>query len=256
MADTDERLTIASDVDSDVPLVPAGHPMGALDIPIPEITTYEPMIRENMARPVLPHRRITDLQAEIDELGRLGVTSEYKEKQLHRVPDWPVVERVPLILEHCRGQRVLNVGCASGDLHRYIQAVAVSVVGIDHDACGHPGDIWVDLDDYLAVQSVFWPSCDVIVCGEVLEHLLNPGLILARLRGHAAKLLVSVPNAFAGSGQHWLQRGWINVNKDHTAWYCPQTLKTLLEKCGYTISQGYWYGGPPKWAEGMIVIAS
>lgn len=189
-----------------------------------------------------------------------GVDEAYAAKQLHRVPEMRVVDRAAFILERCRGRNVLNVGCASGPLHEAIAQVARRVRGVDKDPCTHGDCLRADLDDpWCPDLAALWrlPGVEVVILGEVVEHLCNPGFLLSRLRQYfpEATILLTVPNAFAAAGREWLKRGYLNVNKDHTAWYCPRTLQTLLEKCGYAAEEWYWYGGHPRWAEGIIAVA-
>jgi hypothetical protein len=219
-----------------------------------------PMIREKVARPLFPPAQtLAELHREIDELQAWGMDTDYYDKMVHKVPRFPVVPREPYIVHRCKGHRVLNIGCASGSLHAAIQTTAASVYGIDHEPCGHPGDIWLDLDDYLAVQSWLVPTVDLIVAGEVIEHLCSPGIVLKRLK-HAAPgvpLLLTTPNAHAQAGQVWMARGVDCVNDDHVAWYSYQTLGTLLRKCGYTPQGWAYYGaGPVGRNEGLIVVAT
>jgi hypothetical protein len=46
-----------------------------------------------------------------------------------------------------------------------------------------------------------------------------------------------------------------NVNIDHVAWYSPRTLRTLLERARWNITEFAWYGGDPGVAEGLIAVA-
>lgn len=185
-----------------------------------------------------------------------GPSEAYKAKQLHPVPDAKVVVRETFILSHCEGKNVVELG-ASGRMHEEIVRVAKMVVGIDrHDS---PGVIGFDLDDVSRIEIPVRSDFDwnVIVAGEVLEHLSNQGHVLDRLKFQFPRvpLIVTVPNAFADAGRRSLERGIENVNLDHVAYYSYWTLKALLERAGYTINEFYWYNGRPKFAEGMIVVA-
>jgi 2-polyprenyl-3-methyl-5-hydroxy-6-metoxy-1,4-benzoquinol methylase len=197
------------------------------------------------------------MYATIDDLrSQLGapeskVSPEYAAKMLHAVPDAEVVDRAKFILERCKGQVVLDVG-ASGPMHEAIVKVAAKVYGIDRQ--DGDGVVGIDLDDYHAALPVF---ADVtrIVCGEVLEHLSNPGWFLKRLRdAYRCETIITVPNAFAEAGRGQLKRGTEVVNRDHVAWYSYKTLSVLLERHGYAVKQFYWYGGQPYTSEGLIVV--
>ena len=124
--------------------------------------------------------------ATIEELrSQLGSTSkpvsdEYRAKMLHELPPAKTVDRAKFLLERCTGKRVLEFG-ASGPMHEAIVTVANECRGVDRNDA--PGVIGFNLDDvgfdYLP-ETVGPP--DVIICGEVLEHLSNPGWFLERLR--------------------------------------------------------------------------
>lgn len=189
-------------------------------------------------------------------------TPEYVAKMMHDVPETTVVDRQKFILERTTGKRVLEFG-ASGQLHELIRAQASAYLGVDRVA----GDrvVAFDLDD------VSWKSLpgsahyndanviapEAIVCGEVLEHLANPGWFLQRLHRQFADvpIIVSVPNAFCHAAAVHMQDGIENVNIDHVSWLSYRTLRTLLERYGYVIDVFHWYNGEPLTAEGLIVVA-
>lgn len=105
-------------------------------------------------------------------------------------------------------------------------------------------------------------SFDVVVAGDVLEHVSNQGLFLDNIRNHLkadGKLVVTTPNA-----------KWLTVlfkpNVTHTLWHDIYTLRTILKRHGFKIeSWRYYYGNKPKyfllkkiaaWRQQIIVIAS
>jgi hypothetical protein len=198
-------------------------------------------LRESLARPATKVR-----------------TPEYVAKMLHDVPRSAVIDRLAFILERCAGKRVLELG-ASGKAHEEIAKVAADLCAIDREF-SH-GIVGFDLDD---VAQGGIPFCrpelsapEIVVCGEVIEHLSNPGWLLTRLRRQwpDVPVLITVPNAFSAAGAGHIEHGVENVNRDHVAWYSHRTLSTLLERVGYTIAEFYWYGGEPYTAEGLIVVA-
>lgn len=183
------------------------------------------------------------------------VSPEYRAKMLHPIPEAKEVDRAAFVLQHCRGKRVLEFG-ASGKLHDAIADVAAAVYASDK-AGGV--DEALDLDDvtvpYVTERRDLHP--DLIICGEILEHLGNPLWFLTRLRRQYAgiPLIVTVPNAmsFAHPGS-WLGRQMENVNVDHVAWYSPHTISVLLQRAGYPVGGLFWYGGAGPTAEGLVVV--
>lgn len=198
---------------------------------------------------------LTDLHDELDFLQRYGMDAAYKDKQIHALPQMPVIDRVEYILARCKEQRVLNIGAASGPLHQLIKGAAASVMGVDHEP-GPNTDVLIDLDDYEAITHWTLPPVDLIVFAETIEHVLLPGAVLRALRQADARLLITTPNAYALGAAQWVRRGMENVNREHCCWYTYHTLKVTLERTGWTPQAWAYYGeGPVGLNEGLIVLA-
>jgi 2-polyprenyl-3-methyl-5-hydroxy-6-metoxy-1,4-benzoquinol methylase len=200
---------------------------------------------------------IDALRAELG--GKPKQPPEWIAKMLHPIPPAETVDRAVFILKHVAGKRVLEFG-ASGPMHDAIVKAAAEVWGIDRVGDGECV-ISFDLDDvsmtYLPKMLGAGPeSPDIIICGEVIEHLSNPGWFLTRLKRQYAgvPVIITVPNAFATAGRHYLARGIECVNGDHVAWYSPKTLSVLLQRAGYSVGGLFWYGGTGPTAEGLIVV--
>ncbi len=192
---------------------------------------------------------ISDLKHELYRMGTW--TPEYYDKMMHDIPAASVVDRTLYILMQCKGKRVLNLGSSSGELHGGIAAVASLAYGVDKEPslCTN---ILVDLDESPEKIPPF--EYDLIVAGEIIEHLANPGNLLKALRKFNCPVLITVPNAFAKIGSSHVRKGRENVNRDHVAWYSYRTLRTLIERYGYELKEFYWYNGEPITAEGLIAL--
>ncbi len=183
---------------------------------------------------------------------------KYFDSMMHAVPEAGVVkERERFILQRCAGKRVVNFGSESGLLHDAIKKIAKEAFGVDKE--GEP-DFRIDLDDEFYNLYIL-PIADIFVCGELLEHLSNPGSFLRRLKivmnREPSDLIITVPNAFCEIAQIHMRRGYENVNADHVAWYTWRTLKTLVERMGFKIKEFYFYGpGKPGFTEGLIFVVS
>lgn len=208
----------------------------------------------------MSYATIDDLRSQLGTRPKApGAEQAYADKMLHRVPDAPVVDRSAFILEHCTGKRVLEFG-ASGPMHEAMVKVAAQCYGIDRS--DGPGVLGFDLDavrlngDMALVDLPQYADIDVIVCGEVLEHLSNPGWFLERLHRQYPKTptIITVPNAYSHAGHVHMGKGVENVNADHCSWYSFRTLRTLLERYGYAGYRFAWYGGQPLTAEGIVVF--
>ena len=180
--------------------------------------------------------------------------------------DFRLVQRRDFILDACRGKSVLHLGCtnypytrealADGSLlHLAIKKVAAEIAGLDADEAGieilveegcenlHLADL-EDLD-----ASKLQSTYDVIVAGEVIEHLNNPGLFLAgvqRFMSDSSVLIVTTVNAY--SGMRFFRYGLRGkrgsnepVHPDHVAYYSYSTLKLLLERHGLSVDHFLFY---------------
>jgi SAM-dependent methyltransferase len=113
-------------------------------------------------------------------------------------------ERIDLFRRHVGGpgRRVLDLGCRDGALTQaYVEGNEVVGVDADRDALAEAAKLgiethWADLDDPLPFGD---ESFDVVVAGELMEHLRDP----ARFTSEARRVLrpggtfvASVPNAF------------------------------------------------------------
>lgn len=203
----------------------------------------------------MSYATISDLRSQLGSTHRSSVSDAYAKKQLHAVPDAPEVDRKDFILDLVKGKRVIEFG-ASGWMHDEIVKAAKACAGVDR--VDGPGVKGFDLDD---VSEQGLPETDepvdLIVCGEVIEHLSNPGWFLTRLRKQFAgvPVVITAPNAYASGGLKAIQTGIENVNIDHVCWYSYRTLRTLLERAGYSVTLAGWYNGTPRLAEGLIVLA-
>lgn len=184
--------------------------------------------------------------------GRFGKSPEYVAKQLHALPPVRELDRTQFLLENCKGKVVLDIG-ASGPMHEAICEAAKFCYGIDREV--RKGVVSLDLDDCVAALPVY-DDVEIVVCGEVLEHLSNPGQFLDKLAAaYKCRLIFTVPNAFYNASQYWVwKRQTECVNSDHVAWYSPKTLKTLLGRAGLEVSEWASYHGDGWLAEGIIAV--
>ena len=178
-------------------------------------------------------------------------TTAYKAKMLHAVPDAPVMDRAEYILQLCADKIVMDIGC-TGELHHGIEQVAAKCYGMDIVECPDVANFYqVDIDH---TDSLPMPEdVQLVVAGEVLEHLSNAGHFLDMLHAYDCDVIITTPNAFSEAGRYSLLKSQIeNVNVEHVAWYSWHTLKVLVERHGFEIVEWLWYNGKPLTAEGLI----
>lgn len=166
---------------------------------------------------------------------------DYDEKMIHPIPDTTVVDRVRFILDKCRGKKVLDIG-GSGPMSQWLKNIASTTTVDRQDA-----DICLNVEKDDLPQGEY----DIVLCGEILEHLSNPGMFLDKLCSYSCPVIITVPNAFSNNKA---RIGIENVNPEHVAWYSYYTLKALIERHGFTLYEWYWYNGKPYTAEGIIFV--
>lgn len=171
-------------------------------------------------------------------------------------------ERVNFILSACSQKRVAHIGCADFPyterrlregrlLHGELLKVASDVVGVDVSADGlailrreFPSRLFVTPDEFSALN--FVP--DIIVAGEVIEHVENPGQFLAFLTsvaGQATKLVLTTPNAYSIKGALRSVGGSEYCHPDHVVLFSEKTLTNMLRRYGWTVDLlDYYFANP------------
>lgn len=177
-----------------------------------------------------------------------------------------LVQRVDFIKDICRAKRVLHLGCTnfpytaeaiSNDmlLHFELRGIAKDLYGFDADAEGISileangcNKLFVaDLEklDEVEINEKF----DVIIAGEMIEHLNNPGLFLngiKRFMTTDTELVITTINAYCAMRflVYFLRgNGGENepVHPDHVAYYSYRTLRLTLERMGLEVKESYFY---------------
>lgn len=165
-------------------------------------------------------------------------------------------------------------GKASTLLFRRICEVNPDARGVDIDAEGidilRRSGYHVQTADVMTMD--LGEQFEVVVAGELIEHLPNPGQFLCNVRRHLTAdgtLVLTTPNPFS-SRQAWTiwrsQRP--RVHEEHVGWFDPATLCQLCRRCDLAPYAVYWIragaGNPlktwPQWfrkyfSESFMVLA-
>lgn len=166
-----------------------------------------------------------------------------------------LVQRVEFIRAACAGKKVLHLGCtnypytedsiANGMLlHSELAKTASSLYGFDFDEeglrilreSGVDNLYRADLErlDEVPLDETF----DVIIAGEMIEHLSNPGLFLRGIRrfmNERTELVITTINAYCAMrffiyglrGKGGMSEP---VHPDHIAYFSYRTLRLLVER--------------------------
>ena len=177
-----------------------------------------------------------------------------------------MVERVKYIKNACAGKKVLHLGCTDYPftkqmienkmlLHFELEKSAKELYGFDFDekgieilsAAGTKNLYRADLEklEEVALDETF----DVIIAGEMIEHLSNPGLFLKgiqRFMTPATNLLITTINAYCGMrmltyGLRGKGGAVEPVHPDHVAYYSYSTLKVLIERENLRVNRFAFY---------------
>jgi 2-polyprenyl-3-methyl-5-hydroxy-6-metoxy-1,4-benzoquinol methylase len=172
------------------------------------------------------------------------------------IPKRCLVNRDAAILAECGGKSVLHVGAADAPfemekgragelLHQKISKVASRLTGVDVDAeavqrLAELGIEDIEVGDIASKDFLPEQTFDVILCCDVIEHVLDPGSLLLACRKYMrpdSKLLVTTINATALKPAMRALLGYESVHCDHTTYFSYATLAQLLLRCGLTPAQ-------------------
>jgi 2-polyprenyl-3-methyl-5-hydroxy-6-metoxy-1,4-benzoquinol methylase len=147
------------------------------------------------------------------------------------------------------GQRVLDVGCSSGYLARPLVERGCTVIGIERDPNAAEAAREVCKEVLVGdVEVMALPfessSFDVILCGDLIEHLREPEQFLVRvhryLRG-GGRLVLSTPNvanwtmrlSLLGGRWRYTERGILD--RTHLHLFTRKSLVEMLDRAGYRV---------------------
>lgn len=145
---------------------------------------------------------------------------------------------------------VLEIGCGFGAVSRELTGRGCKVYGVEKDPemgcvaaqycekvrCGNIEKI----DEFDFDENRF----DCILLGDVLEHLVNPELVLSRLGKYLApsgKIVLSIPNIAHWSVRWDLLRGRFEyqkaglLDKTHIRFFTFRSINQMIQACGYRV---------------------
>jgi len=174
------------------------------------------------------------------------------------LPYTPVIFKDDRIVELCRGKKVLHLGATDAPfhverskkktlLHQRIEEVAKSLIGLDYDrkAISYLNSVGIDnifFGDL--IKGEYSPKIsgkyDVIVMGDVIEHLDSPGTALENIKAFFkdnTRLVITCPNMHCIHTYRTFYTGREDVHPDHMYWPSYTTMKTMIERRGYIITR-------------------
>ena len=150
--------------------------------------------------------------------------------------------REDIIIKYIRGKDILDIGSVGQtfayNLWNILEKYSGNLTGIDTERSNQKNVVLGNMENY-----DFNKKFDVIVAGDVIEHIDNQGLFLENIKKHLKNdgyFILTTPNA-----------KWFNVilkpNSTHTLWHDKYTLSHLLGKFGFRISFFRYYYGNKKY---------
>jgi len=147
--------------------------------------------------------------------------------------------------QHRRTDRrpsALDVGCSDGAFGAQVRELGFTVTGTDlikHAAIGGRLDGFVEADLNAGLPEEAGRGYDLVIAGDVLEHVIDPGRLLDEIRGRLAdkgRVLISVPNI-----SHWYPRlriasGWFDYDQrgpldvGHVRFFTRRSFERLLRQ--------------------------
>lgn len=183
--------------------------------------------------------------------------SEDSSRYHYEVPDYQThpapYDRTWVLLDWVgKGKRVLELGCSTGYMSKYMahkQNCCVTGIEIDgvaaQEAAKFCRQVLVrDLNNPDRFAGLEQKKFDVVLMGDVLEHLADPRGILLQIRellDRNAKIIICLPNVL-----HWITRLKMLLGRfdyeaggtlDHThlRFFTVKTARQLIESAGYRI---------------------
>jgi glycosyltransferase involved in cell wall biosynthesis len=164
------------------------------------------------------------------------------------------------LMKRRRG-RVLDVGCSDGRFGELVRLAGHTVVGVDaikHEGVGERLDAFVEADLNAGLPEEAGRDFDVVVAADVLEHVIDPAILLEQLRDSLAPggvIMVSVPN-FA----HWYPRLRVLLGRfdydrrgildaGHIRFFTRAAFERIATRAGLRIRQRSTAGLPVEVAE-------
>ena len=149
-------------------------------------------------------------------------------------------------------QRVLELGCASGYLSEMMAHQGCEVVGVERESeaalmakrfCRQ-----VIVGDLNVLEIIPYPqeSFDVLLLADILEHLVDPLVVLQRFVGYVkenGRIILSIPNVANWAIRWELLNGKWNytdggsMDRTHLRFFTRKTIRELVKMAGLTIVQ-------------------
>ena len=205
--------------------------------------------------------------------------------------NYPRLKKICELVNDFRGagntneMQLADIGCGCGYMSRLFRRLGFSVTGVDgYEDAGRDTVFASEKIDFRlgnfnqdnALQDLKSQSADIVVCGEVLEHIFHhPAGFLSELQRICRKggiCVVTTPNPatimnatrmIRGTYSMWGTRDFAELKKYdnglpishggiHYREYLPNQLSEMIQKVGFTIVGHYYMGGGSNQFDGFL----
>lgn len=147
-------------------------------------------------------------------------------------------------------QRVLELGAAGGHVTKTLAARNCQVTAVEYDAEALPA--LKEVTEHVVIGDLNDPATlddlsgefDVVLAGDVLEHLLDPDRVLRQavaLLAPAGRVIVSLPNVAHADVRlallqgRWEYRGYGLLDATHIKFFTYASMNTLIRQAGLVL---------------------
>lgn len=170
-----------------------------------------------------------------------------------------VVERRAEIMKICNKKKVLHIGCTDSPytekrkgnlLHKDVSHVATKLWGIDPSSkgCKILKEMGFNniIEGYVGeyIDKLREEEFEVILAGEVIEHVYNVGAFLdnmAKIAHPSSTLVITTINALSLRSFLFALLRKEKVHPNHNYYFSCKTIETLLVKAGFGDISVYYY---------------
>jgi SAM-dependent methyltransferase len=160
------------------------------------------------------------------------------------------------LLQDMPPSKVLDLGCSGGLFAERMRAMGHQVTGVDYievEGVRERTDRFMVADLNNGLPDEVGDGYDLVVAGDVIEHLHRPERVLEEIRAvlrPGGQLLLSVPNI-----GHWYSRGRVALggfdydrrgilDETHLRFYSRASLRRAVRNAGYDLLELTFTGSP------------
>jgi 2-polyprenyl-3-methyl-5-hydroxy-6-metoxy-1,4-benzoquinol methylase len=164
-----------------------------------------------------------------------------------------ISNRIDYFCDLARDKDILDVGVVEHTrdavhspqwLHQHLSKVAKTCLGIDilEEDVKYLQSLGYNIICQDITRSSLVQTFDIVICGDVLEHVESPGFFLkslATMLNPNGRLVVSIPNPwYINVLVKTISDGYVYVdNVDHVAWFDPSTLCEMGQRYGLKLDK-------------------